>query len=282
MTGRPTRKQILIVAAALALILAVSALTYVLCGPWALLLPPVLTGFLLAYLVLELRQYQLGLFVRQTEESRAQFNQFEAILGINATLAPKLPLPLTRGWAASPDLLREVVLRVFAEHPSLVVEASSGTSTLVIAYALERTGTGHVIALEHDPAYAAKTREMVALHGLQHRVTVLDAPLVDHRMKDGLHTWYDLSGLVIDRPIDMLLVDGPPDTVGPMARYPAVNLLGPHLGKHATVLLDDGARPDERATAARWQAEDPGSTMEFLPLEKGAWLFRPGGSATEP
>ncbi|MBL7939536.1 MAG: class I SAM-dependent methyltransferase [Flavobacteriales bacterium] len=269
-----TNKQVLVVVLVPLGILAISVLAYSIVGPPALLFPPVLGTVFLAWLIIELRHFIVGRFVRLTEENRAQFNQVEAMLGLSRFLDPKYPLPATRGWAASPDMLREIVMQVLSDAPQMVLEASSGTSTLALAYALERVGKGRVVALEHDAVYAERTQRMLALHGLQHRATVVHAPLVEHRINGVELLWYDISKATIDLPIDMVVVDGPPDTTRPMARYPAIPVLHSKLAKSSRVLLDDGGRQDERATAELWAKEFKATTIQYLELEKGAWLLR--------
>lgn len=269
-----TRKQVLVVMLTPLCILAVSTMAYSVVGEPALLLPPTLIGIFIAWLLVEIRHFISAHFVRQSEENRAQYSQVEAMLGLVRTLDPKFPLPATRGWAASPDMLREIVMQIFSDPPELVLEASSGTSTLAIAYALERVGKGHVIALEHDAVYARRTRRMLSLHGLEHRATVVHAPLVEHKINGADLLWYDVSKAVLSVPIDIVVVDGPPDTTRPMARYPAIPVLRANLARSARVLLDDGGRQDERATAKRWAKEFNASSIEFLELEKGAWLLR--------
>lgn len=256
-------------------VLLVSMVAYGIWGNAALLIPPVGIGAFLAYLIVETRHYNLGLFVRQTTESRDHYRQVEAILGLTWAIDPSVPLPPSRGWAASPDLLREVYRNVLEEPPNLVVEASSGTSTLVIAYALRRLGKGHVIALEHDASYAEQTRNHVIRHGLEGWATVVHAPLVMQQVEGKPMQWYDIRGVEFPAPIDLLVVDGPPDTVQPMARYPAVPMLRSRFGQSTRVFLDDGSREDERRTAERW-AELFHGTKEFMHLEKGAWLLRFG------
>ena len=255
-------------------VLGLSAAAYLAVGPPALLLPPVLMGAFIAWMLLDMRHHQWDLFHRDVMEQRAIYGQLEAIIGLNEVLHPKYPFPGTRGWAASPDLLREVVNHVLTAPVALAVEASSGTSTLMIAYAMERKGSGHVIALEHDAAYADRTRAMLEMHGLSHRATVVHAPLVKQGQEQGDLLWYDLTKARFEAPIDLLVVDGPPEASGPLARYPAVPLLHPHFAKRARVILDDGARPDERVIAERWKNEHGASECEYLDLEKGAWSLR--------
>jgi len=273
------RKQTLTVVVVPLGIFVLGWLAFVVFGQLGLLLPPVLIGVFLAYLIVELRHYQMGLFIRQLDESRAQFAQTEAISSLIWTLGPSAPLPATRGWAASPDLLRELVNQVLLQPPDLVLEASSGVSTLVLAYALEKNGRGHVFALEHDPEYATRTRNMIKMHGLEGRATVIYAPLIAHTVAGVSASWYDLSDLPKELVIDLLVVDGPPDTTQPLARYPAVPLLFELFGKDVRVILDDGARNDERRTAERWAVEHNAVGKTYWPLEKGAWLLRFSGPA---
>ena len=55
--------------------------------------------------------------------------------------------------------------------------------------------------------------------------------------------------------IDMLVIDGPPVSVGPLARYPVGPNLFPRLSAGATVFLDDTEREDEKRIVERWMQE---------------------------
>jgi hypothetical protein len=50
-------------------------------------------------------------------------------------------------------------------------------------------------------------------------------------------------------------------------------LLRERLAPGATLLIDDGSRPDERAMVERWQTEVEGLLVRELPLAKGAFLI---------
>src|SRR5450631_1633404 len=76
------------------------------------------------------------------------------------------PLPLPGGWAASTDLLGEIVRAVATHRPRLIVELGSGISTLVIAAALRANGAGRLISIDADEAYAATTRQQLQQHAL--------------------------------------------------------------------------------------------------------------------
>jgi predicted O-methyltransferase YrrM len=214
---------------------------------------------------------RLGTELRQT------FRQVEAIQNLSAMLPTTDVLPATRGWATSPDLLLVLVDQLIARRPSLVVECGSGASTLWLALALRRFGIdGRIVALDHDPAFAARTREFLARHGVSDLAEVRDAPLEDLSLGGGSYSWYarrawkDLAG------IDLLFVDGPPAATGAMARYPALPLLREALRPAATVVVDDLVVPDMQETVRLWLAEYPEFGSAILPLEKQAALLRQG------
>lgn len=210
---------------------------------------------------------------RTRHETARLYGQLEALAALRDTLDGKLALPSTRDWAASADLLRELVAVILARRPRVVVETGSGTSTVIIAACLQRLGGGHVWSLEHLPRFAAETRALLETRGLSAWATVVDAPLVDVRLGDGTWSWYDLAGFPAGEPIDVLFVDGPPGDTGPLARYPALPMLLDRLAPGAAIIVDDGARPDERAMVARWVAEVPGLGARPLPIDKGGSLL---------
>jgi predicted O-methyltransferase YrrM len=210
-------------------------------------------------------------------ELKQTFRQVEAIQNLSAILPTSDVLPATRGWAASPDLLLVLVDQVITQRPSLIVECGSGASTLWLALALRRFGIdGRIVALDHDPVFAAKTRDFLSRHGVSDLAEVRDAPLEDFSLADGTYSWYarraweDLTG------IDLLFVDGPPAATGAKARYPALPLLREALNPAATVVLDDLVVPDMQETLRLWLDAQPEFGSEILPLEKEAALLRKG------
>ena len=230
--------------------------------------------------ILLLVQMELAALLRQQvrHELLYDFRQVEALFSLFSTLRPELPLPDSRHWAASPDFLKKLSELVLAQKAQLVAEAGSGVSTLVTAYCLKRLGGGKVISLEHDERYAKVTSEMIRFHGLTDFADVIYCPLVKVAIGQETFMWYALDKVRFDRQIDILVVDGPPVDGQDFPRYPALPLLSPYLAKDAFILLDDGQRPDETRTNARWTAEFPPIASEFLPVEKGAFLLRKGAS----
>ena len=179
-------------------------------------------------------------------ENAGLFRQLEALQGLYTELGLKHSLPDTRGWAASPDFLLELARHALSERPQLVVECSSGTSTLVLARCMQINGAGKVYSLEHDPVYARQARQQLARHGLSEWAEVLDAPLAAQDFGGSIWPWYATGGLPARAEIDMLAIDGPPQATRALARYPAGPALFGRLAPGAAVFLDDVWQPGRK------------------------------------
>jgi predicted O-methyltransferase YrrM len=200
------------------------------------------------------------------------FSQLEALAWLQSELDLRRPLPPTRGAAAAPDALLELLRILDDTRPEIVLELGSGVSTIVAAARLKAADRGRIVALEHDPGYAAQTRSHLVAQGLERWAQVVDAPLRDVEIEGDGYRWYELNADV-PTTIEVLFVDGPPGVTGPLARYPALPLLRERLAPGATLLIDDGSRLDERAMVERWQTEVDGLLVRDLPLAKGAFLI---------
>jgi predicted O-methyltransferase YrrM len=209
------------------------------------------------------------------KEIKHTFRQLEALQNLNAMLPTTDVLPASRGWAASPDLLLVLIDQVITGRPSLIVECGSGASTLWLALAIRRFGIdGRVVALDHDPVFAGKTRDFLVRHGVGDLAEVRDAPLENFSLGGEAYAWYaraawqDLTG------IGLLFVDGPPEATGHQARYPALPLLSEALSPAAVVVLDDLVVPDMQKVLRLWLDAYPDFGSETLPLEKQAAVLR--------
>lgn len=204
----------------------------------------------------------------------SQFAQIEALLELRHLLPTRFPMPPTRGWAAAPTTLLQLVSAVLERRPVEVVECGSGVSSLWIGYALEKIGAGHCVCLEHEPKYAAATRENLERHGLSSIVEVRDAPLCPMELSGETFSWFDMRSLAGLSDVGVLFVDGPPGDTGPLARFPAVPALSSILSDGGTiVVLDDSDRTDERALEERWCVEFGARVIGESPVEKGWTLL---------
>lgn len=203
------------------------------------------------------------------QENVNLFRQIEALSGLYLDLGINKSLPFTRGWAGSPDFLLTISKYVFLDKPEVIVECSSGVSTIVLAQSLKKNGQGHLFSLEHDSKFAEMTISELVRHGLSDWVTVVHSPLSEHLITDEPWIWYSLDHLPSDIVIDLLVIDGPPQATGNFARYPAGPLLFNRLAKNAKIILDDAARNDEMTIVARWANEYDGLQVCDVDCEKG-------------
>lgn len=203
--------------------------------------------------------------------ARKEYQLSEAYLSLVNVVRPREPLPATRAWAASPDLLKHLYTTIRCRKPAVVMELGGGISTLIIAYALSKNGSGKLVSVDHSKHYSTVTKEQLQLHDLERWVEQLVAPLTP-LSESGDVKWYSTDALVAVSEVDMLLVDGPPADTGERARLPAVPVLKSKLTKSAVVMLDDGIRDEEKEIALEW-AEELGCSADYLPFEKGLFVF---------
>jgi predicted O-methyltransferase YrrM len=230
-------------------------------------------GTMAVLLVVVYHKLSLGIDRLAKEMPKAGSNviaQIEALAALRTELKLDHSLPRTRGWAASPDFLRDLMMHTLARQPRQIVECGSGVSTIVLARCVQLLGEGHVWSLEHDARFAERTREALRRHGLSHRATVYEAPLRELVLPRWTGKWYSQDVLPSALSIDLLVVDGPPWYVGETPRYPALPMLYPVMGKEAVIYLDDAARPEEELIVKRWLEEFPDFRPMAVPkCEKG-------------
>ncbi len=230
----------------------------------------------LTVLVITLRKvYKIHLatydLLSSGKEAKTLFSQIQSLYALERTLDLKKPLPPVRGWAGSPDFLLRVGSEILARKPNIVMECSSGVSTVVIARCLQLNGSGHVYSLEHDAIYAQKTNELIAAYELGAWATVLHSPLETTKSDT---PWYSEKNIPSDLPpIDLLVVDGPPATTAPMARFPALPRLIGRMASNAVVIADDTQRPDETRMIDLWQKSFPDLTATDCNCEKGCTML---------
>lgn len=232
--------------------------------------------FFVIVMLIKVKKIHLWSYGIQDELEKKTENvisQIESLLGLYADLELKKSIPKTRGWAGSPDFLWNIARLTQKHKPRVVVECSSGVSTVVLAQSLKLNGSGHVYSLDHDPVFAEKTREELRRHDLCEWATVIDAPLVDHEIKGVSWKWYSLEKFPRNIEIDLLVIDGPPGSIGSLARYPAGFLLFKLLTKDSFVVLDDASRSDEKQMCSLWENEFLIDNVSAESCEKGLVLF---------
>jgi len=241
---------------------------------YLLLLLMLLILVLLALLFHKIRRIHLATFRlnKASDETFALFRQFQAYDGLMRLISPPHPLPLLRGWAASPDLLLTLAKHVLKHKPTAILECSSGSSTVVMARCCQLNSEGHVYSLENDEKFAQISRQWLEEQGLEAWATIIHAPLVP--TGESGQPWYDLAKLEPNATkFDMLVIDGPPASLSPLSRYPALPQLDALLKSGAHVFLDDAARSEEVKVLQRWHKELPGYAQTVLDLDKGGAML---------
>ena len=195
------------------------------------------------------------------------YHQFEAVEQLLPLLRLTAPLPPSRGWAASPDFLLTLAHVTKKVKPRLTVELGSGISTLVLA----KSGAKKIVSLDHSVEFGTQTRAMLLSHG----VRGVDIRIHELETYRGKYKWYAKSTLKGLAKIDLLVIDGPPSSTNPDARYPALEHLVPLLSPKATVILDDVYRDEERKLAGAIAKALPNHVLTILSHEKGTAVISP-------
>lgn len=185
--------------------------------------------------------------------SQVSIRETDALLQLNDRTSELGMRPLLGGWALSPSGVLQLLELVESVEPRLIVECGSGASTLYLAEALRRLGQqSSLIALEHDAEFAMQTRQALERAGLSDIAEVRHAALEPLQVGDWSGKWYDLNALEGLSDIGLLLVDGPPEGTGDLARFPAIPLIQAKLASNAVIVLDDARRDDEQMIVERW------------------------------
>ena len=93
------------------------------------------------------------LMIDNKKISMTAYRQTQALIQLTQLLDFKSPIPPTRSWAASPDLLLTITEIVRKYRPGLVVELGSGVSTLVAA----KAGARKVVSIDNSYEFGGKT-----------------------------------------------------------------------------------------------------------------------------
>jgi predicted O-methyltransferase YrrM len=195
------------------------------------------------------------------------YRQTEAFSQLTNLLDFKAAIPATRSWAASPDLLLTISEIVKKNKPGLVVELGSGVSTLVVA----KSGARKIVSIDNSDVWGAKTVALLK----EHKVRGVDVRIAPLRPYANGSEWYDLDAIKDLKKIDLLIIDGPPGSKNPEARYPAFQQFKDRLSAAAIVVIDDVNREGERKLAEDFAKALPNHELTILDHEKGTAIISP-------
>lgn len=192
---------------------------------------------------------------------------------LEKSLAFDQPLPVTETWSAAPDFLTLISDYCLQHKPEVIVECSSGTSSIVLSQCCRINQSGHVYSLENGDEFLRKTGAQLNDFSLSEYCDVIHAPLKQIVLDEGDFQWYDVTGLT-EKKIDMLVIDGPPGFLQKHSRYPALPVLSDRMAEHCIVFLDDAARDDEQELVSIWLNSHPEFSYEYIDNERGCSILR--------
>lgn len=183
----------------------------------------------------------------------------------------KFPVPLG-GPSIDPNHARLLHFILQFKKPATILELGSGSSTAIIAKALEdlRIPTAAHIAVDHDARFLQLTKELCEANGFVGKIEYHHCPLV--KAGDRTAEWYSIGQEIRSKgPFDLILVDGPPAYTAELetSRGPALPELFEHLAVDGVLLLDDANRPGERQVQASWRAQFPDLVFHHDETGKG-------------
>ncbi len=151
-----------------------------------------------------------------------------------------------RTWSALEDYLVACVDHALnCDGP--ILECGSGLSTLLLGEIAKQRGIDHW-ALEHAQPWADRLQHYLKRYDI--KTQICTAPLTDY----GDYEWYTPPLAQMPDDFSLIVCDGPPWTTKG-GRYGLSQVMKEHIGPGCVILLDDVARPDEKAVAERWAKE---------------------------
>jgi predicted O-methyltransferase YrrM len=180
-------------------------------------------------------------------------------------------------WVLGKDSMRFLVALTRALQPKKIIEFGSGLSTRILA---GEVAGGVIRSFDHSAAYSQRSR--AALGAQSCDVDVVHRPVALRCIEGKLLPFYRVRArdYAAVRDADLVFVDGPPGSWG---REAALYSAFPHMRRGGLLLLDDAARPGERAAAQAWQARlGAAIDVDFLPtLGKGMLVVRKRENAAQ-
>ena len=157
------------------------------------------------------------------------------------------------GWTLGAPGARLIAEALHARQPTRILEAGSGSSTVVFGeYAQHRTQV-EVISLESDSMYFQLTRNLLIQRELDSWVDLRLTPMGFYPLWGQDRIWYETKGL--PEKIDFALIDGPPGHVS-AGRIAALPALWPLLAPEFELWLDDAHRSRESNALHKWRKFD--------------------------
>jgi len=195
------------------------------------------------------------------------YKQLQGILNL------EYDLPITQDWSAAADFLFLIKEYCLEKKPEIIVECSSGVSSLILAKCCQINKTGHVYSLENGKEYQLKTQEILKQYQLENNADIFHAPLETRIINNEKYKWYEVRKIE-NLKIDLLVIDGPPGFIQKHSRYPAIPVLFDQLADDACIFLDDAARDEEKEIVKKWLNQYAELNHEYIKTERGCSVLK--------
>lgn len=227
----------------------------------------------LAFIALRLRarfrrlDRQLAVVASMLEEKSLEIQTAGAI----AQLQFRFPVFLG-GPSIDAHHARQLLFVLEELKPRVILELGSGTSTIIVARALQTLGCPPEmhIAVDHDVRYLRRTIQLARMNGVEQFVRFEHCPLGP--VPGYALPWYSRVPETIGRAqIDLVIVDGPPayEPGKERSREPALPVIRDFLSERAVVILDDANREAEGKILDRWLQDYPEFSLTRVREGKG-------------
>ena len=216
--------------------------------------------------------------------SQNTMKQIEAYLGLQSyLLGNTLPLKF-HGWPISPDIALFIIQKIEVANYDLIIEFGSGTSTVLIAKAIEKNDKKHkteFVTFEHNQKFYDLTSQSLVSQSVEKYADLTYSPLEEYTYGEKEFLYYTcekkLKALAEKKHSKVLvLVDGPPGATGPLARFPALPYLLKYFSEETIhLILDDYIRDEEKEISRMWEKILKEKNISFqsdsIPTEKGLY-----------
>lgn len=163
-------------------------------------------------------------------------------------------------WRIGKRTARALALIFDRVRPARMLEFGSGASTVVFAaLAKHATHDAHIVSIEENSQYAAKTRDWLADFDLSAYATIVTAPVIRRALGSWRGYAYQpdtstLVGLLGPSRAELVFIDGPASWMTSRAdcRYGTLLTAREWLADQAIFIADDVFRAREEAILRRW------------------------------
>ncbi|MGH7386275.1 MAG: class I SAM-dependent methyltransferase, partial [Candidatus Rokuibacteriota bacterium] len=172
--------------------------------------------------------------------------------------------------------VRQLLFVLEELKPRVILELGSGTSTVIVARALQALGYPPEmhIAVDHDARYLRNTIQLARVNGVEQFVRFEHCPLAP--VPGYTLPWYsDVPDRIGRAQIDLVIVDGPPayEPGKERSREPALPVIRSFLSERAVVILDDANREAEGRILERWLQDYPEFSLTRVREGKGVAIL---------